>query len=96
MADYRIDASPETIHWGYFDANLKPLLVTGLEPGGQVRVVARRPDGRETAFEARVRIDTTVELAYYTHGGILCYVLRQLLADKGPATPVGGARGARR
>src|SRR5947209_17758792 len=26
MADHRIDAAPETVHWGYFDAQLKPLI----------------------------------------------------------------------
>jgi acetamidase/formamidase len=26
MATHRLDASPETVHWGYFDAALKPLL----------------------------------------------------------------------
>ena len=30
-------------------------------------------------FEARVRIDTPMEAAYFRHGGILQYVLRQLL-----------------
>jgi aconitate hydratase len=31
-------------------------------------------------FEAAVRIDTPAEAEYYRHGGILQYVLRQLLA----------------
>src|SRR5437763_3052484 len=26
MADHRIDAAPDTVHWGYFDAKLKPLI----------------------------------------------------------------------
>ena len=26
MATYRLDAAPDTVHWGYFDAALKPLL----------------------------------------------------------------------
>ncbi len=52
---------------------------TGLEPGGIVRM--RAVDGeQQISFEARVRIDTPDELAYYHHGGILPYVLRQLLA----------------
>ena len=40
------------------------------------------PDDREPAksFEARVRIDTPKEVEYYRHGGILQYVLRQMLA----------------
>jgi aconitate hydratase len=43
-----------------------------------VRATAR--DGRVTEFEALVRIDTPKEAEYYRHGGILQYVLRQLLA----------------
>ncbi len=35
--------------------------------------------GRSIGFEARVRIDTPNEAEYYRHGGILQYVLRQLL-----------------
>ena len=34
-----------------------------------------------TAFDAIVRVDTPAEAAYYRHGGILPYVLRQLLGD---------------
>jgi aconitate hydratase len=44
-------------------------------------VVARGPAG-EKRFEAYVRIDTPQEVRYYQHGGILHYVLRQLLAQK--------------
>ena len=39
----------------------------------------------DTEFEARVRIDTPGEADYYRHGGILQYVLRQLLARAGRA-----------
>jgi aconitate hydratase len=45
-------------------------------------VRARRADGGETAFKVWVRIDTPQEVRYYRHGGILQYVLRQLLAQK--------------
>ncbi|HEX6322658.1 MAG TPA: aconitate hydratase AcnA, partial [Vicinamibacterales bacterium] len=45
-----------------------------------VSVVARDPDGQgEIRFDALVRIDTPQEAEYYRHGGILQYVLRQLL-----------------
>ncbi len=37
-------------------------------------------DAGERTFEAKVRIDTPAEAAYFQHGGILQYVLRQLLA----------------
>jgi aconitate hydratase len=47
--------------------------------GREVTVRARRADGRETAFPALVRIDTPQEVLYYKHGGILPFVLRQLL-----------------
>ena len=39
-------------------------------------------DGEPIAFDARVRIDTPNEWQYYRHGGILHYVLRQLLARR--------------
>jgi aconitate hydratase len=54
--------------------------VVGIEAmnGGSVpRTVTVRADGRE--FRAVVRIDTPGEAAYYRHGGIMPYVLRQLL-----------------
>jgi aconitate hydratase len=53
----------------------------GLEDGvSAVTVVARLEDGLEkTRFQATVRIDTPKEWAYYRHGGILHYVLRQML-----------------
>jgi aconitate hydratase len=50
----------------------------GLAPGSVLRVRAVGQDGEKT-FEAKARIDTLVELDYYKHGGILQYVLRQLL-----------------
>jgi aconitate hydratase len=46
----------------------------------EVTVRAER-DGQNTEFVATVRIDTPAEAAYYRHGGILQYVLRQLLAS---------------
>jgi aconitate hydratase len=47
-----------------------------------VTVRATRPDGNVMTFEAHVRIDTPQEVHYYHHGGILQYVLRQMLARK--------------
>jgi aconitate hydratase len=43
-------------------------------------VVARRPDGAAREFSVTVRIDTPQEREYYRHGGILQFVLRQLLS----------------
>ena len=54
--------------------------------GRHVRVTAHRGDGTSVQFEATVRIDTPQEILYYQHGGILQFVLRQLLAgSKKPA-----------
>jgi aconitate hydratase len=50
-----------------------------LRPGKLLKVSAKRPDGTRVDFEAKARIDTEVELEYYRHGGILEFVLRQLL-----------------
>jgi aconitate hydratase len=44
----------------------------------QLRVRAER-DGAVVEFDARVRIDTPVEADYFRHGGILPYMVRQLL-----------------
>jgi aconitate hydratase len=49
------------------------------DAGFPVAVRATRPGGGEVRFEAKARIDTPEEAAYYRHGGILQYVLRQLL-----------------
>ena len=56
-------------------------IADGLAPRGEVRVRAAAPDGVVREFTARVRIDTPDELAYYRHGGILKYVLRQLAGN---------------
>ena len=55
-------------------------LAADFEPGLTVQVRAAG-DGGETAFRARVRLDTPQEAEYYRHAGILQYVLRQLLDD---------------
>lgn len=49
-------------------------------PKERLQVTAARPDGAVVRFEACSRIDTSVELSYFRHGGILPFVLRQLVA----------------
>ncbi len=61
-------------------------LVEHFAAGREVKVRATA-DGKTTEFNALVRIDTPQEALYYANGGILQYVLRQLLATK--AQPVG-------
>jgi aconitate hydratase len=48
-------------------------------PGKTVKVRATKADGRVIEIHVTVRIDTPQEVQYYGHGGILQYVLRQLL-----------------
>jgi len=50
--------------------------------GGSVHVTAVSPKGKKVEFEVKARIDTPQEAEYYRHGGILPYVLRQLMATK--------------
>jgi aconitate hydratase len=54
-------------------------IVTNFASGRQVSISARRTDGSTVAFSATVRIDTAQEAFYYRHGGILQFVLRNLL-----------------
>jgi aconitate hydratase len=55
---------------------------SGFASGREITVKATRSDGIVREFQATVRIDTPQEILYYQHGGILQYVLRQLVAQK--------------
>ena len=50
-----------------------------LRPGKEVSMTIHRPDGASETVPLRLRIDTAIEVDYYLHGGILPFVLRQLL-----------------
>jgi aconitate hydratase len=58
---------------------LPELLEQSFSNGRELTVRATSADGKAKEFRARVRIDTPQEILYYQHGGILQYVLRQLL-----------------
>jgi aconitate hydratase len=60
---------------------LPALLESNFADGKEITVRAKGVNGEKT-FRAVVRIDTPQEVRYYQHGGILQYVLRQLLAAK--------------
>jgi aconitate hydratase len=51
-----------------------------LRPQQDVELLIRREDGSEQRVSVKLRIDTPIEVDYYRHGGILPYVLRELLA----------------
>jgi aconitate hydratase len=53
--------------------------VASLAPGKAITVRAKSADGIEKQFTATARVDTPEEVSYYHHGGILQYVLRQML-----------------
>ena len=50
-----------------------------VKPGARLTVRTRGADGKAGSFQVLLRIDTPEEMRYYRHGGILHYVLRQLV-----------------
>ena len=60
-------------------------IARGLKPGGDVTVRAQGADGSIGEFYVTARIDTPEELVAFNHGGILPYMLRQLIGrGQGP------------
>ncbi len=58
--------------------------IQGLEqisPQQEITLIIRRGDGSSREVKVLSRIDTPVEADYYRHGGILSYVLRELLQE---------------
>ena len=52
----------------------------GIRPMMNVNLVIHRANGEPQEIPVILRIDTPIEVEYYLHGGILPYVLRQLIA----------------
>ena len=52
-----------------------------LAPQSLAQLIIHRADGTQQPLSVKLRIDTPIEVQYYRHGGILPFVLRQLLAD---------------
>ncbi|MFY9811811.1 aconitate hydratase [Aquabacterium sp.] len=55
-------------------------LGTAIQPQADASLIIQRSDGRSETVSVTLRIDTPIEVSYYQHGGILPFVLRQLLA----------------
>lgn len=53
----------------------------GLEPMAELTVTAERSDGSSVEFPVTAQVGTPAGVRYVEHGGILHYVLRQLLTD---------------
>ncbi len=56
-----------------------PDLQSRLAPRQTATLVIRRQSGESEEVPLRIRIDTPIEVDYYRHGGILPFVLRQLM-----------------
>jgi aconitate hydratase len=76
---FRVGETPETLELTGVETYTIEGIADGVAPGQPVTVRARRDDGTERVFTAISRIETPDEVAYYRHGGILPYVLRQLM-----------------
>ena len=62
------------------DEQFDILVGSDLKPQQDATLVIRRKDGTETRAKLKLRIDTPIEVDYYRHGGILPFVLRELIA----------------
>ena len=56
------------------------VVIGEIEAQGSAKLVITGADGRRSELGVTLRIDTPIEVDYYRHGGILPFVLRQLLA----------------
>src|SRR5262249_30492903 len=52
---------------------------SGIEPRQELTLTIHRSNGESKKAPVTLRIDTPIEVDYYLHGGILPYVLRQLI-----------------
>ena len=62
------------------DEQFDILVPAKLEPQQDIRMTVTRQDGSTKSIALLSRIDTPIEVDYFRHGGILPYVLRELLA----------------
>ncbi len=56
-------------------------LGAGIKPQQDVTLIIHRANGAREEIPVKLRIDTPIEIDYYRHGGILPYVLRQLITQ---------------
>ena len=76
-----VDATDYDKVKGFHDATFDITGVAGeIKPMQTATLVVHKADGTSAEFPLKVRIDTPAEVDYYTSGGILPYVLDQILA----------------
>jgi aconitate hydratase len=61
------------------DETIDVMVPSELKPQQEIQVKIRRADGSEKSISVKSRIDTAIEVDYYLHGGILPYVLREII-----------------
>jgi aconitate hydratase len=61
------------------DETIDILGLANLRPQQDLKVQINYADGRKLEITVKCRIDTPIEIDYYRHGGILPYVLREIL-----------------
>jgi aconitate hydratase len=67
------------------DETIDILGLSGIQPQQELKMQITYGDGRKAEITVKCRIDTAIEVDYYRHGGILPYVLREILEKAGPA-----------
>jgi aconitate hydratase len=67
------------------DETIDVLGLDDIEPQQSLKLRITMADGRKVELPVKSRIDTAIEVDYYLHGGILPYVLRELMRRAGPA-----------
>jgi len=56
-------------------------LEEGIKPRQDVTLIIHKANGDSIEVPVTLRIDTPIEVDYYLHGGILPFVLRQLITE---------------
>jgi aconitate hydratase len=67
------------------DETVDVLGLDDIRPQQELALRITRADGSRQEVRVKSRIDTAIEVDYYKHGGILPYVLRELISRAGPA-----------
>jgi len=67
------------------DETVDILGLAGIQPQQDLKLMITQADGRKVEITVKCRIDTAIEVDYYRHGGILPFVLRELMSS-GPAS----------
>ena len=67
------------------DETIDVVMAGEIVPQQELKLRIRSADGQVREVPVKSRIDTPIEVDYYNHGGILPFVLRELMGRAGPA-----------